>query len=417
MPFPLLPQGYSMRNKSYPSFLRLPSFLPFPSFLRKQESKDIADRGSCFRRNDGNRRLCLMRLPARRLAQTLAPVLVPVFAVVLLTLVAACSSAAPPEPLPIATKVPTTQPTAPAVPTDIPAATQASVPEPASNPSNPPTGSDEINPILATKILDVGAQRVSFLLSGKKALIKAPEATVTSTYLGDSQGAANTINTIGETTGETRQATYHAWPYGIRGAYSTEMTFDRPGTWRLDIAVDDGEIAGTTHLELEVVEQSPVPGLGSRPPLSRTKTLADVDGVERLTTDYTPDEDLYRLSVAAAIESPRPAVIAFASPAFCTSPTCGPQVDTVSELKEAYQGRADFVHVEIYDRPEEIQGDLSRAEVADAVKEWGFTDLPEWFNESWVFILNDQGIVEQRFEGYATLTELEAVLVQVLGEG
>ena len=410
MPFPLLPQGYRMRNKSYPSFLRLPSFQPFPSFLRKQESKDIADRGSCFRRNDGNRRLCLMRLPARRLAQTLAPVLVPVFAVVLLTLVAACSSAAPPEPLPTATKVPTTQPTAPAVPTVIPAATQASVPEPASNPSIPPAYSDEIKPILATKILDVGAQRVSFLLSGKKALIKAPEATVTSTYLGDSQGAANT-------SGETKQATYHAWPYGIRGAYSTEMTFDRPGTWRLDIAVDDEEIAGTTHLELEIGEQSPVPGLGSRPPLSRTKTLADVDGVERLTTDYTPDEDLYRLSVAAAIESPRPAVIAFASPAFCTSPTCGPQVDTVSELKEAYQGRADFVHVEIYDRPEEIQGDLSRAEVADAVKEWGFTDLPEWFNESWVFILNGQGLVEQRFEGYATLTELEAVLQQALGEG
>ena len=412
MPFPLLPQGYRMRNKSYPSFLRL------PSFLRKQESKDIADRGSCFRRNDGNRRLCLMRLPTRRLAQTLAPVL----AAALLTLVAACSAAAPPEPLPTATKVPTTQPTAHAVLTDIPAATQASVPEPASNPSNPLTGSDEINPILATKILDVGTQRVSFLLSGKKALIKAPEATVTSTYLGDRQGAANTINTIGETTGgettgETRQATYHAWPYGIRGAYSTEMTFDRPGPWRLDIAVDDGEIAGTTYLELEVAEQSPVPGLGSRPPLSRTKTLADVAGVERLTTDYTPDEDLYRLSVAAAIESPRPAVIAFASPAFCTSPTCGPQVDTVSELKEAYQGRADFVHVEIYDRPEEIQGDLSRAEVADAVKEWGFTDLPEWFNESWVFILNGEGLVKQRFEGYATLVELEAVLVQVLGEG
>ena len=104
-------------------------------------------------------------------------------------------------------------------------------------------------------------------------------------------------------------------------------------------------------------------------------------------------------------------------PHFAPAPPAAPQVDTVSELKEAYQGRADFVHVEIYDRPEEIQGDLSRAEVADAVKEWGFTDLPEWFNESWVFILNGEGLVKQRFEGYATLTELEAVLVQVLGEG
>ena len=55
--------------------------------------------------------------------------------------------------------------------------------------------------------------------------------------------------------------------------------------------------------------------------------------------------------------------------------------------------------------------------MAGAVKEWGFTDLPEWFNESWVFILNGQGLVEQRFEGFATLVELEAALQQVLGEG
>ena len=104
-------------------------------------------------------------------------------------------------------------------------------------------------------------------------------------------------------------------------------------------------------------------------------------------------------------------------PAFCTSPTCGPQVETVKELKAAYQDRADFVHVEIYDLPEEIQGDLSKAQLSEAVDEWGLSSLPHWFNESWVFILDDQGIVRHRFEGYATLTELEAALRETLGEG
>ena len=140
-------------------------------------------------------------------------------------------------------------------------------------------------------------------------------------------------------------------------------------------------------------------------------------GVEQLTTDYNADEDLYQLTVAQAIESPRPAVVVFASPAFCTSATCGPQVDTVKELKAGFADRADFVHVEIYDLPDEIQGDLSKASFAPAVDEWGFSSVPHWFNESWVYILDEEGMVAHRFEGYATLTELEAALKETLEAG
>ncbi len=286
-------------------------------------------------------------------------------------------------------------------------------PEPASSgapagrrPSgNPMAGEGDINPILATTILNPGVQRVSFLLVGKKAIIKAPEAAVTATYQGEGGGSAQ------ETT-----AVYHGWPFGIRGAYSANMTFDRPGSWQLEVSVDDDEISGETVIDLEVVEQSPVPAIGQRPPLSRTKTLADVPGVEQLTTDYNADEDLYQITVAQAIESPRPAVVVFASPAFCTSATCGPQVDTVKELKATYNDRADFVHVEIYDLPDEIQGDLSRASFAPAVEEWGFSSVPHWFNESWVYILNEEGLVDHRFEGYVSLTELESALKETLGE-
>ena len=200
-----------------------------------------------------------------------------------------------------------------------------------SRPGNPMAGEEDINPILATTILNPGEQRVSFLLVGKKAIIKASEASVAAIYQGEGGGSAQ------ETT-----AVFHGWPFGIRGAYSARINFDRPGLWQLKIAVDDGEVSGETTIDLEVVEQSPVPAIGQRPPLSRTKTLADVPGVEQLTTDYNADEDLYQLTVAQAIESPRPAVVVFASPAFCTSATCGPQVDTVKELKAAFVDQRRF---------------------------------------------------------------------------
>ena len=80
-----------------------------------------------------------------------------------------------------------------------------------------PDGSG-ISPILATTLLRTGTQRVSFLLTTPDALVKAPEVTVTTAFLGQ-----------GEAPGETVQAGFRLWPYAIRGAYDTQLTFPSPG--------------------------------------------------------------------------------------------------------------------------------------------------------------------------------------------
>ncbi len=274
---------------------------------------------------------------------------------------------------------------------------------PAPTPVPPGPASGEIKPILATTVLQVGTQRVAFLLATAEALIKAPEAMVTSVFLGTGEGA-----------GEHRRAAFHLWPYGVRGAYSTELTFDRPGTWRLDIAVDDEDGPAETRLAIEVVEKSGIPEIGAIPPLSPNKTLFTVGRLEELTTDYTPDPDLYQRTIAEAVISGRPTVIVFATPAFCTSPTCGPQVDAVSELKEKHQGQANFIHVELYENPDEIQGDLDKGRFSDLVDEWGLSAIPHWFNESWTFVLGADGRISQRFEGFATVDEMEEALEAAL---
>lgn len=277
---------------------------------------------------------------------------------------------------------------------------------PAPRPTSTPADPTAITPILATTVLEVGVQRLAFLLTTSKGLIKAPTALVTPVYL-DGDG------TPGET-GETMEAAFNLWPYGVRGSYSTYANFDRAGRWRLDIQVDNPDGVDHTQIDVEVMERSPVPAVGSMAPLSLTKTLGGQGNIEKLTTDYTPDPDLYRLSIKEAVENSLPSVVVFASPAFCTSPTCGPQVDTVSELKDAHPRQANFIHVEIYDNPDEIQGDLDRAEIFSVVDDWGLTSIEDYFNESWTFILDATGQIEDRFEGFATLAELEAALLQVL---
>ena len=276
--------------------------------------------------------------------------------------------------------------------------TATSVPTPAS-----PSG---IEPILATTVLRVGEQRVAFLLAGPKGIVKAPTAQVTPVFLGANDGNPGIATT-------TKQAEFHLWPYGVRGSYTTQLNFDRPGRWRLDIEVVGEAGPAQTQLELDVADKVEIPEIGSLPPTGNNKTLDIVPSLEHLTTAFEPDADLYRMTIDQAIESGLPSVIVFATPAFCTSPTCGPQVDAVSRLKNLHPGEANFIHVELYDNPIEIQGDLSRADLVPFARDWGFTSIPGWFNESWVFVLDVRGRIHQRFEGYTTVEELEGVLAAV----
>lgn len=266
----------------------------------------------------------------------------------------------------------------------------------------PTPAAEEVRPILATTVLRTGTQRVAFVLHTEQALVTASSVDVVTTFL---DGAAP---------GETRRATFHAWPYGTRGSYTTPLTFPQAGRWRLDISVPEGDGILRTSLPLMVAESSGVRDVGSVAPFSRNKTLAQGYALAELTSAAEPDPAFYRLTVAEAIISGKPSVVTIASPAFCVSPTCGPQVETMSALREAYQDDVNFIHVEVYDNPQEVQGDLRRARVSPVAQEWGLTSIPGWTNESWVFVIGKNGRITQRFEGYAAADELDAALQRIL---
>ena len=261
----------------------------------------------------------------------------------------------------------------------------------------------ELNAILATKDLMVGTNRIAFLLTNSKALITTPAVSVKPVYLGSAP------STWQATTPEL-----YFWPFGSRGNYVTELFFDRPGDWQLDVEVEEDGATRLARILLDVQETSTTPSLSTVPPIAANKTIRDVEGIRELTTRSVPDRDLYLMTIEEALGTEQPLLVVFASPALCTSPTCGPQVETVEQVKDEYKGRMNFIHVEVYDNPNAIQGDMSRATFARIIDTWAYTQLEVYRNASFVFIIAGDGLITSKYEGFATKRELEKGLKDVL---
>ena len=143
----------------------------------------------------------------------------------------------------------------------------------------------EIQSHLATKVLEVGTQRVAFLLNTQKALVKAPQVSILVAPT-DESGPATEIT-----------ADYNAWPYGVRGSYVAPVYFQSPGDYRLTVMPVGGEVSGEAVINVSVAADSPIPSIGEAAPASETKTLDKGAEITDLTTAYEPDDELYRMSV------------------------------------------------------------------------------------------------------------------------
>jgi len=260
-----------------------------------------------------------------------------------------------------------------------------------------------IRTVLGTPDLGVGRHRVAFVLSDDNGLVRLPSVRVTLYFRpGGDEGAR-------EGPIEQARATFYEFPYGLRGIFSTQLSFDRAGTWELEVQLPqpDGSTA-TVAFAFPVAERTLAPAVGDPAPRTQSRTLADVASIAELTTGFEPDPALYQRSIAASLAAGRPLVVVFASPAFCTNALCGPQVEVVAELAKVYGDRADFTHVDLYENPHEIKGDLDNAVRTPFLARWGIE------TDEWTFIVGADGLVAARFEAFVTRDELERALVAVL---
>jgi hypothetical protein len=175
--------------------------------------------------------------------------------------------------------------------------------------------------------------------------------------------------------------------------YVVHARIDRPGKfWVLARPPGEGDVHGLGSFIVQ--PRSYAPAVGARAPASDTPTLGSAP-IKQLTTRIPPDRALLRSSVAGSLRAHAPFVVTFATPAFCSSKTCGPVVDVVDHVRKQF-ARSDvrFIHVEIYRDNDPVKG-MNRW-----VKQW---HLP---TEPFTFVVGRDGRIKAKFEGALSVGEL-----------
>ncbi len=186
-----------------------------------------------------------------------------------------------------------------------------------------------------------------------------------------------------------------------KGIYVAYVTFAAAGRWVADVTMQRGAAQPNLgRLAVNVTVSGSVPAPGQAAPRSRNPTRRDVADLRDIDSGNPPN-DMHEVSIAEAIAQHRPALVVFATPAFCTSAMCGPEVHAVQQLEPVYRDRIAFIHVEIY---QDYRPDPAKMHVTPTVQEWHLQSEP------WVFLIDQTGVVQAAFEGPAATDELRAAL-------
>jgi hypothetical protein len=300
-----------------------------------------------------------------------------------------------------------------AAPTTIPSAAAGacpSAPEPGNLPDwQPPATAPQITPVIIANPgeLTCGRNRMLFtFLDTANNVVSKPEleAKVSLYDLGrdPSRPVASSV-----------PGTFIWAIENERGVYVATVDFPEAGTYGAEFATGGGTAPTLTRVTFSVSAATSVVQVGQKAPATKTPTSADVGGrLAEISTDSTPDPDLYGVSVDAAIAEHKPFVVIFATPKFCTSAQCGPTLDRIKPFVAKYPGVA-FIHVEPYElkldngtlQPVlDASGNLTATSVTN---EWGLVSEP------WVFVVDRDGIVRASLELIFSDAELTAALDSV----
>jgi hypothetical protein len=198
---------------------------------------------------------------------------------------------------------------------------------------------------------------------------------------------------LGERIEATRREAVPA-PY-----YDFRTTIDAAGFYAL--VVDGGPAEGASF-DVAEPDSVAVPSAGDPLPPFDTPTTADARGVDPICTRDPEPCPFHDVTLTDALGTGKPVVYYVGTPAFCSTGSCAPGLESLIEVQPAYGDRFAFVHAEVY-------VDTTATTVAPAVEALGL------FYEPALFITDADGVIIERMDAVWNTDELGEALDRVAG--
>jgi len=169
--------------------------------------------------------------------------------------------------------------------------------------------------------------------------------------------------------------------------YATDIDFPGAGEYRpVALIKEEDGWAKIGLRSIRVGEFAKIPRPGEKAPLIQTPTAKSAAGNPAELSTRVPPDTQNKVNYADVLGK-EPILLLFTTPKFCQSRVCGPVVDVAQQAQHQFEGKANFIHMEIYNENDPSKG------VRPQVRRF---HLP---TEPWLFAINREGVVSATIEG------------------
>tara|TARA_B100000676_G_scaffold270379_1_gene287049 strand:+ start:2131 stop:2946 length:816 start_codon:yes stop_codon:yes gene_type:complete len=240
---------------------------------------------------------------------------------------------------------------------------------------------------IATNDLQIGSNRVTFAVADKNGLVNSENIEVSFNGEGGYPKIIKNFSFV-------EFPDYYNTDLG-NGVYTQIIDFEKAGMWKLKI--------GDSEVEFSVKDISDSKNVGDLAPRSSNSTINEKN-IEQLTTGLPPiNKKFYSHKIYDLLNENKKFILSVMSPAFCTDPTCGPQLETLNDLSIKYNDLP-IVHVDTYSNPNQVKSDFENRKLNQIIKDYGINE------DQWLFIISENGMIIAKFQGYASFEQIEEYL-------
>lgn len=285
-------------------------------------------------------------------------------------------------------------------------------PAPAATP-----GASERTVVLASSDLAIGKQRLTFVVLDGSVPVTGKTTYVRFFKNADTKNALLVGGAPIPWVPIEAEEAPHADPNEttLTGIYYVNVEFDEAGVWGLGVTVGEQlDLPREVRIQFTVKQKTDAPAIGDKAIAVANPTIKEKP-LKQIHTGSDADPEFHTMTVAEALASGKPTVVAFATPSFCRTRTCGPSLQVAIRAQAKFGAKVNFVHIEPYEL--DANGNLVTGDNGPSfklVKEATAWRLP---TEPWVFVVDKTGTVLARFDGPYTLEELDYSLGQLTGAG